>query len=82
MRHAYDVTIVNVRVDPQTEAALDELTADGTTRSEAIRRAILDAAREARSRQLRQESERLRNDPDDLAEVRRIQEIMEDMGAW
>jgi Arc/MetJ-type ribon-helix-helix transcriptional regulator len=76
------MTIINVRTDAKTDAALAQLTADGTSRSEAIRQAILDAAREAKRRRMQEESERLRNDPEDLAEVRRIQEIMEDLGAW
>jgi hypothetical protein len=76
------MTIINVRTDARTDAALAQLTADGTSRSEAIRRAIIDAAREANARRLREESQRLRNDPDDLAEMRRIQELMEDLRAW
>jgi Arc/MetJ-type ribon-helix-helix transcriptional regulator len=35
---------VTIRTDPDTEHALDVLTRDGTNRSEAIRRALLEAA--------------------------------------
>lgn len=76
------MTVINVRTDPKTEEALAQLTADGTSRSEAIRQAILDAARAATRRRMREESERLLNDPDDLAEVRRIQKDMEPYRAW
>ena len=36
---------ITIRTDVATEHALDVLTSDGTTRSAAIRRAVLDSAR-------------------------------------
>jgi len=76
------MAVVNVRTDRATDVALAQLTADATSRSEAIRRAILDAAREATRRPMREDADRLRNDPDDLAEVRRVHEIMDSLRAW
>lgn len=73
---------ISVRTDPDTERALDVLTADGATRSDAIRGAILNSAKQARQQQLRSEAEALRRDPEDLAEVRRVQAEMEALRAW
>jgi hypothetical protein len=76
------MTILNIRLDPRTDEALAQLTADGTSRSDAVRQAILDAAKAVRRQQLRDESERLAHDPKDLAEMRRIQADMEAIRAW
>jgi Arc/MetJ-type ribon-helix-helix transcriptional regulator len=73
---------VNVRLDAETAEALAELTANGAERSEAVRQAIKLARRELRHRRLQEDAERLRNDPDDLAEVRAIQAEMESIRAW
>jgi hypothetical protein len=76
------MTILNIRLDPKTDEALAQLTADGTTRSDAVRQAIIDAAKAARGKRLQEESERLGKDPEDRAEIRRIQEDMETIRAW
>ena len=72
----------NVRTDPETERALAALTADGTSRSAAIRQAILEAAVRLERRRLRNEADTLRDDLEDLAEVRRVQADMEALRAW
>jgi len=47
---------ITIRTDAATEHALDVLTSDGTSRSAAIRRAVLESAmRRERAAQLRQE---------------------------
>lgn len=71
-----------MRIDPATEGALATLTADGTTRSDAVRRAVVAAAAELDRRRLQAEAESLRDDPEDLAEVRRVQAEMESLRAW
>ncbi|MBO0682433.1 MAG: ribbon-helix-helix protein, CopG family [Candidatus Dormibacteraeota bacterium] len=73
---------ITFRVDDEVERALSELTEDGTSRSAAIREALLSASRERRIRIQRAEAERLANDPRDRAEMRAIQEEMESLRAW
>lgn len=51
---------ITIRTDAATEHALDVLTSDGTTRSAAIRRAVLESAmRRERATQLRREALRM-----------------------
>jgi Arc/MetJ-type ribon-helix-helix transcriptional regulator len=73
---------ITFRPDAEAERALNELTADGTSRSAAIRDALLTAYRQRRIKRQRAEAERLSNDPDDRAEMRAIQEEMEALRAW
>jgi hypothetical protein len=73
---------ITFRPDAEAERALKELTADGTSRSAAIRTALLTAYRQRRIERQRAEAERLANDPDDRAEMRAIQEEMESLRAW
>lgn len=74
--------MVNFRTDEASERALAELTADGSTVSEAIRRALVDAVRLRRRELMRAESSRLRDDADDRAESRRVREDMDALRAW
>jgi hypothetical protein len=76
------MAVVNFRTDESSEAALAELTADGTTVSDAIRRALVDAVRLRRREQMRLESLELRHDSDDLAESRAVREEMDELRAW
>ena len=64
------------------ERALDALTSDGASRSEAARSAILDAERAQRRARLRAEAEELRNDPDDVAASRALAAEMDAIRAW
>jgi Arc/MetJ-type ribon-helix-helix transcriptional regulator len=73
---------ITFRPDAEAERALNELTADGTSRSAAIRDALLTAYRQRRIERQRAEAARLANDPDDRAEMRAIQEEMETVRAW
>ncbi len=73
---------ITFRSDEASDAALKELTADGVDRSEAIRRALTDAAARRRAERLRAQAEMLANDPDDVAEMRRVQAEMAALRAW
>ena len=58
---------LTIRTDPEVEEALESLTQDGSSRSEAARAAILMAERAQRRGRLRAEAEELRNDAEDVA---------------
>jgi hypothetical protein len=73
---------LTIRTDPEVERALESLTRDGQSRSEAARAAILAAAREKSRATMRAEAEALRNDPDDVAASRELAEEMETIRAW
>ena len=73
---------ITFRPDADTRLALDELTADGTPVSIAVREALIEAAaRHARAR-LRAEVEALAADPDDRAEAAQVLRDMELLRAW
>jgi hypothetical protein len=76
------MAVVNFRTDESSEAALAELTADGTTVSDAIRRALVDAVRLRRREQMRRESLEMLHDSDDLAESRAVRKEMDELRAW
>jgi len=76
------MAIVNFRTDQRSDRALAELTADGSTVSEAIRQALVDAVRLRRRERMREESRALADDPHDLAESRRVLDDMEKLRAW
>ncbi len=63
---------LTIRTDPEVERALEGLTRDGLSRSEAARAAILEADRANRRARLRAEAESLRNDPEDVAASREL----------
>lgn len=74
---------ITIRIDSEVEAALAELVARfGGTRSDAVRRAVLDASRESRRAALRAEAEALRDDPEDVAAARSLAAEMGAPGAW
>lgn len=74
--------VVNFRTDEPAERALAELTADGSTVSEAIRQALVDAVRLRRREQMRRESLEAASDPVDLAESRQVLQEMDELRAW
>jgi len=76
------VAVVNFRTDARSEAALAELMSDGSSASEAIRQALVDAVRLRRRERMRAESEALMNDPADRAESRRVLAAMDELRAW
>ncbi len=73
---------ISVRLDPETLRALAQLEATGLSRSEAIRRAILDsAARLQRRAALAAEVAALEADVDDRREMLQVAALMESMRA-
>ena len=74
--------VVNFRTDERSERALAELMADGSTASDAIRQALVDALRFRRREQMRLESLALMNDEADRAESRKVLAEMDDLRAW
>ncbi|PIB79347.1 hypothetical protein CQY23_08760 [Mycobacterium celatum] len=73
---------LTIRTDPEVERALEALTSEGQSRSEAARAAILEAERARRRARLRAEAEELRNDPDDVAAARKLAAEMDAIRAW
>lgn len=73
---------LTIRTDTEVEQALESLTRDGQSRSEATRAAILEAERTHRRARLRAEAEQLRNDPDDVAASRQLAAEMDSIRAW
>lgn len=73
---------ISVRLDPETLHALAQLEATGLSRSEAIRRAILDSAGHLRKRAtLAAEAAALEADEADRREMIELAEFMETMRA-
>ena len=76
------MAVVNFRTDERAERALAELTADGSTVSDAIRQALVDAVRLRRREQMRRESLEVSAGPADVAESRRVLAEMDELRAW
>ena len=76
------MSTLTIRTDIEVERALESLTRDGQSRSEAARAAILEAEQTHRRAQLRTEAEDLRNDPDDVAASQKLAAEMEALRAW
>lgn len=76
------MSVVNFRTDERSARALAELMSDGSTASEAIRQALVDAVRLRRREQMRAESLELMNDQADRAESRRVLAEMDTLRAW
>jgi predicted transcriptional regulator len=73
---------ISVRLDPETSQALAQLEATGLSRSEAIRRAILDSAGRLRMRAaLAAEVAALEADEEDRREMIELAAFMESMRA-
>jgi hypothetical protein len=69
------------RPDSESERALAQLTSDGTSASEAIRRALILAAETRRRAALRAEASALAADPEDREEARQVLAEMEALRA-
>jgi uncharacterized protein YoaH (UPF0181 family) len=76
------MSVVNFRTDEHSEKALAELMSDGSSASQAIRQALVDAVRFRRREQMRTESLALMNDEDDRAESRRVATEIDELRAW
>lgn len=75
------MAVVNFRTDERADRALAELTADGSTVSDAIRQALVDAVRLRRREQMRRESLEASHSAEDLAESRAVLQEMEELRA-
>jgi len=80
--HIWCVKTLTIRTDAEVEQALESLTRDGQSRSEATRAAILAAERAHRRALLRAEAEQLRNDADDVSASRELAAEMDAIRAW
>lgn len=67
---------LNVRTDEAMETALRALAGETRSRSEAVRYAVLHTYKEMLIEQAAADADRLRNDPDDQAEMLAIQRFM------
>lgn len=76
------MSTLTIRTDPDIERALTALTADGRSKSEAVRAAILESERAQRRAQMRAEAEALRDDPVDVAASRKLTAEMGQLSAW
>lgn len=76
------MSTLTIRTDPDVERALESLTREGQSRSEAARNAILEAERAQRRARLRAEAESLRDDPEDVAASRELAAEMDAIRAW
>ena len=70
------MSTLNVRTDEAMDKAIAALTADGRTKTEAVRYALLHAYRDELIKQARDDAERLADDPDDRAEMLSIQRYL------
>lgn len=71
---------IHVRLDEASAAALEQLTARGTSDSQAVRAALREAAdRRARRASLAAKAQRLAADPIDRAEVAEIGALLESL---
>jgi Arc/MetJ-type ribon-helix-helix transcriptional regulator len=74
---------ISVRLDAEAQSALERLTARGASQSQAIRQALIDAARTAWYQQAEEDAKRVGRDPHDRAVVAEIREFFDDLGpSW
>lgn len=73
---------ITFRPDEDTRLALAELTSDGTSVSNAVRDALVDAAARHAKARLRAEAAALAADPADRAESARVLRDLEHLRAW
>lgn len=66
---------ISVRLDPEAQRALDWIMGHGYSQSEAIREALIRAARVHERAQIEADAKRIANDPGDRAEIAAIQEF-------
>ncbi len=76
------MAVINFRSDDRSERALAELTADGSTVSDAIRQALVDSVKLRRREQMRRESVDVSGDEVELAESRQVAAELDELRAW
>ena len=74
-------TTISFRADEQTMAELRQLAGDGNL-SDAIRELIHTQYAALLYAQAARDAERLRNDPSDLAEIKAVNEELDEISAW
>jgi hypothetical protein len=74
-------TTISFRADEQTVAELRQLAGDGNL-SDAIRELIHAQYTARLYTQAARDAERLRDDPHDLAEIKAVNEDLDDISAW
>ncbi|MFJ2034114.1 hypothetical protein [Streptosporangium sp. NPDC087985] len=74
--------MLTVDLDARAEKALNELTSDGRSATEAVREALVSAKHLHRMEVARVAAERLANDPADRAEAEAIMKDAEHLCAW
>jgi len=72
---------ISIRLDAEAEEALRELTASGTSRSAAVRAAVIEAAGRHRRHSVAQEAAALAGDAADRAEIAEVRGLMESLRA-
>ncbi|MCI1749517.1 MAG: hypothetical protein LKI24_16580 [Acidipropionibacterium sp.] len=73
---------LTIRTDRETERVLEELTAQGLSKSEVAREAILEAGRAHRRELMREEAQALRDDPQERAAAKALAAEMDEISAW
>ena len=76
------MAIVNVRISGEAERALQVLTADGTTVSDAVRQALVEAVGLRRRRAMLDDARLAMADPADRAAVREAMREWADGAPW
>lgn len=70
---------ISVRLDPEAQRALALLMASGVTRSDAVRQALVQAARLERLEQVEADAKRIGSDPADRALMAEIRAHMDEL---
>jgi hypothetical protein len=70
---------ISVRLDADAQHALAQLTARGISQSQAIRDALIGAARAAWMTQARADAKRIANDPVDRAAIAEVRAFMDEL---
>lgn len=73
--------VISVRLDEAAEEALRQLVAAGSSQSDAVRLALVEAASRRRDRSLAAEAMRLAADPEDRREALEVADFMESLRA-
>lgn len=76
------MAIVNVRISGEAELALQELTADGTSTSDAVRKALLEAVALRRRRAMLDDARMAMADPADREAIREAMQEWADVDPW
>lgn len=76
------MAIVNVRISGDAERALQELTADGTSTSDAVRQALLEAVALRRRRAMLEDARLAMADPADREAIQQAMREWADVDPW